>query len=181
MTGRPLHRQNVSQHPATGQKNRKRHQEVPPTSPQPLELPEGRVSGCPPTSSAFESLSPPAPAVPAPKLEEAWAAAWKSAAPPQNPGWGWGGGGKLQSCSCNMLKKKKKKGHFPQNQSGSPHPSELCAVHLDHRLPLTLLCQGDLALGPWLGVFPLMLACGGAAAPASSTPQVYPPPRGVKN
>ena len=83
--------------------------------------------------------------------------------------------------TSNMLKKKKKKGHVPQSQSGSPHPSELCAVHLDHRLPLTLLCQGDLALGPWLGVFPLMLACGGAAAPASSTPQVYPPARGVKN
>lgn len=150
-----------------------------PTSPQPLELPEGRASGCPPTSSVFESLSPPAPAVPAPKLGEAWAAAWKSAAPPQNPGWGWGGGGKLQSCSCNMLKKKKS--HPPQSQSGSPHPLELCAVHLDRLLPLTLLCQGDPALGPWLGIFPLMLARGGAAAPASSFPQVYPPPRGVKN
>ena len=145
VTGRPLHRQNVSQHPATGQKNRKRHQEVPPTSPQPLELPEGRVSGCPPTSSAFESLSPPAPAVPAPKLEEAWAAAWKSAAPPQNPGWGWGGGGKLQSCSCNMLKKKKKKATSPNTRVAPLIPQSFARSTLTTGSPS--LCS---AKGTWL-------------------------------
>ena len=35
VTGRPLHRQNVTQNPVTGQENRKRHQEVPRLLPSP--------------------------------------------------------------------------------------------------------------------------------------------------
>lgn len=54
-------------------------------------------AGSPPLDTAT-------PAAPSTQLVRAWAAAWKSAAPPQNPGWGRRGGGKLQSCSCSMLK-----------------------------------------------------------------------------
>lgn len=188
MTVKPLHRQNVTQHQVAGQENRMGHQEVSPNfslALRALGRPSLRVPS--PLNSAFESLSPPdqaTPAAPSTQLVKALAAAWKSAAPPPNPGWGVGRRRQTSKLQLRYASKKKEKRKTPESQRGSPPPLELCAVHLDRPLILTLLCQGNPALRPRPGLFPQASArrgCGSCFLRSLSSPTTQRCEKLVKN